>query len=508
MPDFNAQITYQATVRGMEQVQQLSKENQKLQEQLDKQKDSVARLTATHEKHVSILQRIHKGTREVHREMAGLVGIFGLVTGGLIAMSKGSESAAIGLENLQRGVSKFFGTIGNSIAKGGAFLGAIFGGASFDQAGEIARQQVANAKSLDLKIQLLNMEYQTLKTQGDEITALQKKQESERIQLEKENITERYDMLKKALDRKQAAETEALRLSMLGLKQQREIQNDFQKGLVGGTANTTSSVLYNFLQGEKQSPGDVLKAFQSTFNRVIADAVSQSLFTTFASGGNFFENFKNIFSGNSPTLQAARTTAQNTDEISRKNDEMLAVLRQIAECTCSTAQRLGGSYTATITPPKVSTAQKIAGVSNLVASVAGLGSMLPMGGGGGGSPVLPNGGGGPSLNIDPSVFMPRMHSGGMVPAFPAGGEVPITAQRGEFVVRRSVAQQNKEMLRDLNSGKKVEGTPNVFIIKANDAASFAQMLSSPSSRNELEIQIIRSIMSNGQIRSIIKSFAG
>jgi len=99
------------------------------------------------------------------------------------------------------------------------------------------------------------------------------------------------------------------------------------------------------------------------------------------------------------------------------------------------------------------------------------------------------------------------HTGGAV-RFQTGGEVPAVLHQGEFVVRRSVAQDNKEALKEMNAGgKKIRGTQNVFMIKANDASSFADMLSTPSARAQLEIQVIRAIMANGQIRQIIKDFA-
>ena len=142
----------------------------------------------------------------------------------------------------------------------------------------------------------------------------------------------------------------------------------------------------------------------------------------------------------------------------------------------------------------------------MIAGAGGGGT--PSGGGAGGGDVAgpsmewpPSGGGGPD-----GV---RFHSGGRVPAFATGGEVPITAQPGEFVMRKSVSQGNKELLQELNATGRVKGASggNVFLIKANDAQSFAQMLSSPASQAQLEVEVIKAIMRNGNVRNVIKNFA-
>lgn len=102
-----------------------------------------------------------------------------------------------------------------------------------------------------------------------------------------------------------------------------------------------------------------------------------------------------------------------------------------------------------------------------------------------------------------------MHSGGWVGAkrYASGGEVPAFVQPGEFVVRRGAAAENKDVLEGMHRGEKVKGAQNVFMIKANDANSFSQMLANPASRAQLEIQIIKAIAGNGTVRQVIKDFA-
>lgn len=501
MPDQDVQIQYNAIVTGAGDVQALAAANGELANQVGGYTNKITQATDAQTKHKNALLQAHSAVREFHRELFVAAGVVGLLTFALNSMSKGSESAQIGLETLTGGINKMMGVIGNNLAMVTAFWGAVSGGASFSQAARISKAQTEAAQSLDTQVKLLNMESQLYKTNGDDMNAMLSKQAAERLALKKSEGEKSYQLFKDALDRQQAAEIEAFRLSEMGLKSHMQIARDFQKNLVGGALEgSTQSVLEKTLSGQHQTGSDVMKTFQAGFAKAISEAISQSLWTSLMGGGNFLDNLKNIFTGRTPAVLAAERGAKASEDISKKNDEMLAVLRQIAECTCSTAKSLGGGITGTITPPKTSGLQKAASIFGLIGSLGGLGNIGAGTPSGGSAPE-------PSLTIDPSVYTPHS-SGGWIHSFPSGGEVPITAQPGEFVVRRSAAQQNKDLLRDINNGgKPVSGTQNVFVINANDASSFAAMLKSPSSQSEIEIAVIRAVMSNGSLRSILKNYA-
>lgn len=501
MPDQDVSIQYNAIVTGAGDVAALAAANNELGAQVSNYAAKTNQATDAQEKHKNVLLQAHSAVRAFHRELFVAAGVIGLMTFSLRAMAAGSESAQIGLETLTSGVNRMMGAIGNNLAMVTAFWGAIFGGASFDQAAKISKAQTDAARSLDTQVKLLTMESQTYKSMGDERLALEKKQEAEQIALKKEGMTQRYQILKDGLDKEQAAERDAFELSELGLKSHIQIMRDFQKNLVGGALEgSTQSVLEKTLSGQRQTGSDVMKTFQAGFAKAISEAISQSLWTSLMSGGNFFENLKNIFTGRTPAVLAAERAAKASEDMAKKDDEILAVLRQIAECTCSTAQSISRGYTGTIMPPKTSGIQKAASIFGVIGS---LGSFNFGGGSSGGIADATS----PSLDIAPSVYSPHS-SGGWVRSFPSGGEVPITAQPGEFVVRRSAAEQNKDLLRSINNGgTPMKGAGNVFIINANDAASFASMLGSPSAQAQIEISIIRSIMSNGNLRNILKNYA-
>lgn len=127
-------------------------------------------------------------------------------------------------------------------------------------------------------------------------------------------------------------------------------------------------------------------------------------------------------------------------------------------------------------------------------AAASLGAGFAGGAGGGG------GGGGLPSGAGITMAVP--------PAMQHGGEVPIMAHRGEFVVNARAAQANKGILEEINSGdmNRVRGTQNVFLIRANDAQSFANMLSTPSARHQIEIAVIRAVTLNQTIRPVLKEF--
>lgn len=499
MPDNVVDIVYRVSFPGKDQMTDFIARQREMNDTVSTSKTKTDEAAKSQENHKNILQQAHQAARQLHRELYVGAAIIGLVTVALTSMAKGSESAQMGLETLTGWLNQAGGAAGNFIAKWVAVAGAMSGGANFGSAMKIADAQTNAAKSLDTQVKLLSMEAQTLKFKGDEMGALVAKQQAEQTALKKDGLTQRYYILKDALDREQAAETEAFRLSELGLKSHNQIAADFKRNLVGNAfQGSTQSVLEKTLSGEHQTAGDAAKTFQQGIARAISEALSQSIFTTMFQGGNFFDNLKNLFTGNSPQVQAAKRAASASEALLKKDDEILGVLRQIAECTCSTARSVSGGFSATIEPPKTSGLAKAKAITDLIGSAAGAAGMFSGFGGGGGQ----TGGGNPNLDLLPSGYS-------VEPTFPSGGEVPIMAQPGEIVMRRSVAQQNKEMLLGMNAGMKPSrgGGGSVFIIKANDAASFTDMLSSPSSRAALEIQIMRAIMANGNLRDVMRRFA-
>lgn len=298
-------------------------------------------------------------------------------------------------------------------------------------------------------------------------------------------------------------EREDLRLTELGLKRQSQIYKDFVKETVGAFKGGTADTLFNFLQGERQTVGDVLKSFTTGINRAISNALSESLFTSLLGGGGmggFFQNFMNSLTGKK-TDDPNKKAQDETNRILIDHNNILMAIR---ECVCRTASAVEAMAACgcpdnskitsmNITPGKISTASRLASVFGSIAGAAGALGGMPSGGK---SP--------PSIKIDPKLLG---HSGREIPQFPSGGEVPIMAQPGEFIVRKSAAQDNKDLLKSINSGaRQSKQAQNVYFINANDAKSFSDMLSSPSARAQLEFQITRAIMGNGQLRDTIKNF--
>ena len=539
------QGSYAAGLAAQEAVQKRASEAEVLSVALgDAVFNSLNKNTEARVKNTNTLLNAHSAVRRLHRELFVGASIIGLVTFALSAMAKGSESAQIGLDKLNSVLTKGGGNIGNMASWAVAYAGALSTGLGNARAVQTADDMLLNnksietqAKALDMKSKLLTMESDIYKTKGDELMSIKKKQQAEDESLKAEQIINEkntgeklYQITKDALSSKKdllaqghAAEMEAFRLHSMGLKQQAEIDSQFKKQVVGGTQQTSSNVLQNFLNGEKQTGMDIVNAFRANFNKAVSDAFTESLFAGKGFGG-FFKNLTDMFTGKKPEVELAEKSNARLAEISDFNERMAdcicsaaETLKRIEECTCSTAQQIGGAIPTSVnfSPGKESTWSKLATITGAIGSIAGgIGGL----GGLGGVPTPVNPGTMPPAGMAPMAgpeFMPSIsmpggaigHSGMEVPKFPSGGEVPIMAQPGEFIVRKSAAQDNKDLLKSMNSGaRQSKGAQNIYFINANDAKSFSDMLSSPSAQQTMEMQITRAIMNNGSLRDAIRSF--
>jgi hypothetical protein len=386
-------------------------------------------------------------------------------------------------------------------------------------------QKEAELRKFDLtkKIEDLNIEAETFRIMGDDRLALKKKQEAEMLSATNTGSAARIAVVKAEIEQKQKAERDAFELTKLGLKNQKQIYDDYIKNVVSGTQKTSSDVLFKFLQGEKQSWMDVLKSFQSMFNRAVSDAITESLFSSMTGKGGTGNIFSSLF-GKKPTdsleasiagkespVESNARLANSLSSQSLDNEKMMiTLLHQIAECTCSAAKSTGGIMTATITPGKTSTLSKVGSIFGAISGIAGGLSSIASSSLGAGTSASQA-----ALGVDlrtpenPDAFVLDKHSGGEIMKFPSGGEVPVMAQSGEFIVRKSAAQENKELLKSINAGAtQSKSGQNIYFITANDAKSFSDMLSSPSAQAAMEMQITRAIMANGSLRKAIKNFGG
>lgn len=389
----------------------------------------------------------------------------------------------------------------------------------------------ANQIPLAAQIQQANMQSQIAQLQGYDEKALLAKQLAEQLKLKKDSTDQELKLYQGLLDKKQQLERENLRLTELNLKRQETIYKDFTKNVSTALQSGLSESIFQALEGNKQDLQTIIKHFTTPINRAISDAISQSFFSAVLGGQGlsfkgFADNFKNILSGKSATTTAIETSA-NRSEI--KMDTINKTLMVIQQCICQTAANtaalLGKSGSGGgVNIPTGGGGSKNSWLGPLL-SIAGMAAGFAIGGppgamvggsvggaaggafGGGGD--LPAGAGitgnSPFGGFSPSIG----HSGGFVGAFATGGEVPALVQPGEFIVNRSASARNRDLLQDVNSGssKKVRGTTNVFMIRANDAASFVAHLSTPDAQRQMESNLMKVIMNNGDIRKVIQNFA-
>ena len=484
MADDKVQIIYEAVVRGMEKVDELARKNEELGRQNDEYQKKLQKFNQEHERSESAMLKARRAILAFRKELFAVGFAVGVVAGALKLLSGGSDALAERLEKSTDVLKRWGKAIGDAIARLGG------------NTGQLSRGAEARLLGLLGDIQSLT---------GESEAALRSKLRAEELKLISEVGAEYDRTYKRVFDERRKLLLEAQRMEELGLKRIFEIRRELNRELIRGIQSGVSDPLFKLLQGEQQTFGDVLKGFQSSINRAVANAVGEAVVTTMFSGGGFLENLMGVFKGrNATTVQL--------EEVNRNLKTSEALERRIADCICYAADNIasmaakGQSGTFEVTGPEATFAQKAAGVAGLVGAVAGAGAFFsPVPGAGMPIPQPP-----PDIRMPPGGF-PRSHSGGyrrFVGAFASGGEVPIMAQPGEFIVRRSAAAENKDLLKDINSGSKgVRGAQNVFLIKANDAQSFAQMLASPSAQSQIEVQVIRSIMRNGQVRSVMKDFA-
>ncbi len=513
MPGERVEIIYEASVRGAERVADLSRKTQELEDATNKTSDANRKAAEASkkasdqmEKQNNALLAARKAINDLRKEFFALTFAVGL----LRSLAASSDELASRLQSIGRAISgSVLNPLGNMIAKLTTAQG-LMGFASGGLLGAAGGSRNAKIPLSDNKqIELLQMQEDIARLRGNSAEALRKKLEAEEIKLNASIQTlsdEKKRIFRAEFEERKKLLQEQQRLEELGLKRQQQIFKDFQKDLIGGFRGSTGETLFNLFEGTSQSGGDILKSFRTSISRALSEALSQSLFSSVLGGGGFsgfFDNFKSILSGKDKGADAAQKTAKNTED-------MKSILAQAKECICRTAENTAAmagvsrgptSFEGTITPPGTSTLGKIGAISSLVGAISGAGAFA---GAASAANALPAG-----ANITNGVPA-YMHSGGFVRAYSSGGEVPITAQAGEFVMRKSVSQNHKEFLKDMNLNGNIKKNPmgggNVFLIKANDASSFASMLSTASSREQLETQVIRAIMGNGNVRKIMKEF--
>jgi hypothetical protein len=494
MPGERVEIIYEASVRGADKIQDLSRKTQELDDANTKVSRATEGATRAQLKHNDALLRAREAIHNFKKELFAITFAIGLLKG----LTSASDELAERFEKLGRLTAKILQPLGNALAR-------LFGG----------KGELSDVK----KSELLSLQEDVARLRGDNAEALRKKLEAEEIKFNNSIMSLSED--KKRIFRSEFEERKRLmietqRLEELGLKRQQQIFNDFKKDLVSGLRGSTGETLFNLFEGNAQSGGDILKNFRSGLNRALSDALSQSLFSGLFGGGGIsgiFENFKNILSGRNSTTMAV-------DKVAEKISEMHQTLSQATDCICRTAENTAamagrGSPQISFEPGKdTMKGVRMAGaITGLVATVASIGAAGAAGAGSGaGAAASGPSGNFANISMGPGAMGPVGRYGGLesmlprIPRFKNGGEVPAILHAGEYVVNAQATRRNKETLAAINSGGSAGGhTFNVFV-KANDAKSFDDQLGSSAARARMEIQVIRMIMENGNVRRVMKEY--
>ena len=485
------EIIYEALVRGQERVADLAAKTKDLESANAAVAEKVKVADEAFKRQEGSMLRARHAILAVRKELFAIGFAIGLVAAGIKVLSLNSDALTERLEFMGNAITKFLQPAGN-------FIASIFG-------------NKGDKMSLGKRMDLLSLESDVARLRGNNAESVRKKLEAEEIKLNDSIKTlnkDKQNQFKSLFEERKKLIIEETRLAELGLKRQIEIWKDFQRDVVGALQGGASDTIFKFLQGEKQSGADVFRTFQTGINRAISDAISNALMTSLASGniGGFFTSIKDFLTGRSPIVKAQEDTTKRIEDTNR-------MLERVANCVCQTASNTGallatatsrspgGHYEGTITPPDKTGLQKTSAILGLASAIVG--GAKGMGGGGGELPP------GANITMGSGAF-PAGHTGGFVRSYQVGGEVPILAQPGEFVVRKSVAQRNREMLKELNMGGNMrpsQGSGMTVFIKANDASSFDSQLATSSARSRMEMQLIRAISTNGTIRRVIQDFA-
>ena len=462
MAEETVKILLEVHQKNVEYISDLKNKLKDAEGQVGKMNQKLAEFTEKQEKVESVNIKLRRAILAFRKEMFAVALGVGAVVGVLKALAGTSDALAERFERLGDIATRALQPVGD-------FTARLLGGGGRTRASQM---------------ELLTLQSEILELRGRQHEALMKKMEAEEIrfnQNQKRRSQEERELFERNFRLRQLMLQETSRLSEFGLQRQAENVADLKRQGVGGAQSATADTIFKFLQAEHQTLTEVLKSFQTSINRAMADFLARSLFTA------IFKNF---------------------DPVLRENQRQTKLLEDISGCVCRLPPRTAGmAGEMTITGgARGGVLGAIGSIAGLIGGISGAGALAgAMGGVTGIGGALPQGAG---IEFGAGAMRGVEKVGNLIPRFQGGGEVPILAHRGEFVVNRTAAASNKELLKEINSGAKgVRGATNVFLIRTNDANSFAEMLSTPSAQNKIVTGVVRNILLNGDARRVIKDFA-